>query len=88
MNWSNSWMMKEERAMGKYRIQPTGVGFCFGKGHSPLSTISTNRVFPLRLDFILETIEVSSLSQLAWSMYVVVKTAFRSTFKDIIKQNV
>nr|GMD03104.1 hypothetical protein Iba_chr06aCG5670 [Ipomoea batatas] len=56
------------------RIQPAGVGFPLLKGHCPLSSISTDGIFPFWLDFILETMEVCPYRQLARMVYIIVNT--------------
>lgn len=58
-----------------YRIQPRCIRFTPSKCHSPLSSISTNRILPFGLNFVFETVKVSSHSQLTRMMYIVVNAA-------------
>jgi hypothetical protein len=56
-----------------YSVQPQCVRFSSSTADGPFAAISTNRVFPLRLDLFLEAMEVSSHNQLARAMNIVVK---------------
>lgn len=54
-------------------MQPHCVGLSSATAEGPFTSISTDRIFPFWLDFILKAMEVSSHNQLAWVMDIVIK---------------
>lgn len=64
-------------------MQPHCVGLSSATAEGPFTSISTDRIFPFWLDFILKAMEVSSHNQLAWVMDIVIKAEIpHSTLLD------